>query len=180
MTRPASDLQPSASSVTVAVSVAPLPATAEGETPRARERAAARALVRQMTGNPDAEITHGPQGEPQLSGFHISVSHSRTHVAIALSRTARPGIDIEPPSPRLARVVPRIMRPDEPAEIDPLRAWTAKEAVFKCAAVAGLVLSDIRLNAQATEAAVGARRFAVAHIGQGLALALEIPTPASR
>lgn len=162
----------------VAVSVAPLP---EGrfDSPRSRERHAAALLVRQMTGNPDAEITHGPAGEPILSGFHISVSHSRTHIAIALSRHAQPGIDIEPPSPRLARVVPRIMRPDEPEGIDPLRAWTAKEAVFKCAGVEGLVLSDIRLSADATEATAGERRFAVAHIGEGIALALEIPTPAN-
>ena len=166
------------SEAVVAVSIAPLP---EGtfDSPRSRERLAAAALVRMMTGDPDARITHGPGGEPILSGFHISVSHSRTHIAIALSRHCRPGIDIEPPSPRLARVVPRIMRPDEPAGIDPLRAWTAKEAVFKCAGVAGLVLSDIRLNADATEATAAGRRFAVAHIGEGVALALEVTTPSN-
>ncbi len=163
---------------TVAVGVAPLP-DGERTTRRDRERAAAQSLVRLMTGNPHASITHTPDGAPHVDGFHISLSHSRTHIAVALSRDTAVGIDIEPPSPRVAGVARRVMRPDEPQQIDPLRCWTAKEAVFKCAGIDGLVLSDICLDADAERAFAGGRRFAVYHPEEGMALAIEIEPAAS-
>ena len=140
-----------------------------GATRRERERSAVRRVLRGMLGDGSAEIGHTSAGAPFVVGrddLHISVSHSRSEV----------GVDIESPSPRVARVVPRVMRPDEPALIDPLRAWTAKEAVFKCAGVDGLVLSDIRLDYEAVTAYLpDGRVFAVYHAGEGLAVAVTLP-----
>ena len=150
-----------------------------GATRRERERSAVRRVLRGMLGDGSAEIGHTSAGAPFVVGrddLHISVSHSRSEVAVAISTDGPVGVDIESPSPRVARVVTREMGPDEPALIDPLRAWTAKEAVFKCAGVDGLVLSDIRLDDDAVTAYLpDGRVFAVYHAGEGLAVAVTLP-----
>lgn len=159
----------------IAISVAPLLPRSAFATKQACERASALQLLRRMTGNPDITITHSPAGAPLAEVFHISVSHCADAVAIALSRSCPVGIDIERPSERLERLVDRVSAPDEPTEAAPLRRWTAKEAVFKCAGVEGLVLSHIRLDLDALTAEIpGGRRFAVHHVEEGIALAVEI------
>lgn len=147
-------------------------------TRRELERRAAGALLRRMLGA-GAAIGHRPDGSPFVEGrddLFISLSHSRRRLAIVVGADAPAGIDIEEPSPRLARVVPRVLNAAEPAGIDPLKAWTAKEAVFKCAGIGGLVLSDISLDAEAAVATVpDGSVFRVLHLDRGLALAVRLP-----
>lgn len=159
---------------TVALTIAPL---LEGDFAgrRLRERATVEAVVRMMTGREDAEVGHTAAGAPQLEGLHISVSHDAERVAVALSKDAPVGVDTERPAERLERVVPRILRPDDCTDMTMLQAWTAKEAVFKCAGEERLVLSDIRLTDSARRATIpDGRTFAVYFPSEGLALAIEI------
>lgn len=95
----------------------------------------------------DDDIGHRPNGAPYLLqdlARHISISHSRHFIALAVSDAAV-GIDVEEWRPVLPKVVGRVTHPQD-AETDPLRLWTAKEALFK--AMSGLedapkVISEI-------------------------------------
>ena len=93
---------------------------------------------------PLAEIGHRPSGAPYIIGDDISfsVSHSRSHAAIALSRSSVVGVDIEEQRQQLARVAPRVLSDDELLEYSTprllLQAWTLKEALYKAALTPGL------------------------------------------
>jgi len=95
-------------------------------------------------------ISYNDQGAPLLpdyEGLHISISHTKGYVAIALSETAVVGIDVEQIErldtsnqfddkekvPRVEKVRSRFMRDDEYAEtvVGMLLHWSAKETVFK-------------------------------------------------
>ena len=119
-----------------------------GTTRREAERNAVTQLLHCLTrGN--ATITHTPSGAPLLEYDestpqadryeHISVSHSRTRAAVALSRHSKIGIDIEEYRPSLEKVAPRFATPADLESIKPLTpdasallaAWTIKEAAYK-------------------------------------------------
>lgn len=97
---------------------------------------------------PGATIMHYPSGAPyvDIDGVFISVSHSQHYAALAVAATPI-GIDIEEPRiTQLQRVASRFMSPDDyKACPDLLRAWTAKEAVFKAAGRESAMLADISL-----------------------------------
>ena len=105
---------------------------------------AERLLLDEMTG--DAALTHDPQGNPRLPGsdIHISISHTRGMVVVALNDDHPIGIDIEHEGRSAMRVRLRFLHGDEleqitsPAEV--LLAWTAKEAIYKL--FGGGVLAD--------------------------------------
>lgn len=96
---------------------------------------------------PQVRLLHDPEGAPLLAGsnLNISVSHSRNFAAIMLHPSLRCGIDIEEPRPaQLERVRTKFLSPAEQVStLNLLRAWTAKEAVFKAAGIPGLGLSMI-------------------------------------
>jgi enterobactin synthetase component D len=84
------------------------------------------------------------RGAPRLpEGLAGSISH-KDHVAVALvaeEKTARVGVDVEIDRPRAHDIAPRILRPEELAELEGLPAseretavllrFSAKEAVYK-------------------------------------------------
>lgn len=120
----------------VRVLLAPLPAA---PTRRKAELEAERMLL------PGLRIRHNADGAPELEGSDeaISISHSRTHIAIALGGAAPLGIDIETPRAQLRAVAPRVLSADElrvygTAPDGLLRAWTLKEALYKAALTPGL------------------------------------------
>lgn len=107
----------------------------------AEQRAAARRLLGRLTGH-DARVEHDADGAPYLPDnpeLHISLSHCRRAVAVAVSRTGRIGIDVESRRKVSPSLMERVCTPDERAAIkasdDPtmafLRCWTRKEAVLK-------------------------------------------------
>lgn len=140
---------------------------------RESERRAVVGIIQQVL--PGAVLRHTPSGAPQIDGMHVSVSHSRHYAAVGLSE--RPvGIDIEERrTAQLERVATRFLDDEEMARgaFSPdvlLRAWTAKEAVFKALAPhnEGVVLSDIRLSKNMRHACFGvAHRFDVEHVSHG-------------
>ena len=105
-------------------------------------------------------ISYNEQGAPMLpdyEGLHISISHTKGSVAIALSETAAVGIDVEQIErlnsnqfddkekvPRVEKVRSRFMRDDEYAEtlVGMLLHWSAKETVFKVLGREGVDFQD--------------------------------------
>lgn len=122
-------------------------------------------IVREELG-PDVRIIHEADGSPLLVGspLHISVSHSRNYVALALHPTLRIGVDIEEPRlEQLRRVMSRFLAANEvPLWGDRLLAsWTCKEAVFKAAGTPGLGFGRIDLTEPGIATIPDGRRFAL-------------------
>lgn len=115
---------------------------------RIREREAVMRLVHRVFG-PDAVLTHAPDGAPEIAGLEgewFSISHSADSCILAVTREGRVGVDTETARAQLVRVASRFLAPCEAVSLDVgylLRMWTAKEAVYKAARIAGLGLDEI-------------------------------------
>lgn len=126
------------------------------------ERHAVQSLLKEAF--PDNKITlaHTPTGAPQLlrpGGHAISITHSRTTVAVAIATAdIRIGIDTETTDriTQLQRIAHRFLTPEQaqlwaspsitathPNSL--LVAWCIKEALYKAALTPGLPLHDIPL-----------------------------------
>ncbi|MCM1336641.1 MAG: 4'-phosphopantetheinyl transferase superfamily protein [Candidatus Amulumruptor caecigallinarius] len=141
-------------------------------TPRRRdaERDVTGRLIKEAFGQ-DATLNHDPDGRPQLTGvpldasdpLHISLSHSRTEAVLAVCDMMPVGIDIESWRPALRTTLAKWLTPAERAYINTdaelLRAWTAKEAMFK-ALPAPQPVSLLEVSLTDT-------RFTVNHITEG-------------
>jgi len=100
----------------------------------------ARYLVHKMSGRSKRGIFLKDQfGKPHLqdSPWQISISHSR-HLSAAIAAPHAVGIDIQKLVPKIERIVPRFMRPEEQASLgDQFKLehihvyWGAKEALYK-------------------------------------------------
>lgn len=106
------------------------------------QRAMAHKLLQQLVGC-SCELTHDAMGAPLVVGhpaLHVSVSHCRMAVAVAVSEKVEVGIDIECRRKVSRSLIERVCTADELAAIDAsddpvmtfLRYWTRKEAVLKC------------------------------------------------
>ena len=86
-------------------------------------------------------IVYHPSGRPYLKddARHISISHTRSYAAIAISETNPIGLDIEQRTDKVCRVRDKFLSHEEklflPSEKKNVEAmlviWTAKEAMFK-------------------------------------------------
>lgn len=108
---------------------------------RRREILATALLLRQLFGH-DIELRHAANGARIIDKGNISISHTATHVAIALHPTRSVGVDIETIGKRAVRVASRFLSPYELAQLPDEEnsvahttaihiAWTVKEAIFK-------------------------------------------------
>jgi len=142
-------------------------------TARMRERATAARLAAILTERPAVEIMHDQDGAPFIDGGpHISISHARHMVAVAVDPCHSIGIDVEQErTAQLRRVADRVLSPDELAiyGAEPhllTLAWTLKEALYKAAGVPG---ADWRTDLQlpltpdGREAIACGRRATVIH-----------------
>ena len=127
---------------------------------RAAEREAETLLIHSVFG-PAAALEHTPDGAPYVVGEsgsticpagHISISHTRGIVCMAVGERKIIGVDVERVTERTIRVRHKFLSAEELTQIaedDPIAntiAWTAKEAAYKAALTPGLSLSDgIRL-----------------------------------
>lgn len=127
---------------------------------RRRERLAWRALLRESQGEL-VEVGYKESGAPIILNSlykYISVSHSRTHVAIALSHTPC-GVDIESLDRDFSKVASRYLRDEERTlcheEWWSAAVWCAKETLYKVAQPEGVdLLSGLRIEALDSEASV--------------------------
>lgn len=113
-------------------------------------RLAWRALLREMLSPTTAEVSYLPSGKPQIRNSqyqHISVSHSRDYVAVALSQDPC-GVDVERIDRNFEHVKSRYITVAE-SQLSADRRWAAvvwcaKEALYKYAGREGLdFLRDI-------------------------------------
>ncbi len=118
---------------------------------RRREFLAVRNLLREMTGGiPD--IAHTAEGQPFMKGDHrhISITHSRSLVAILLSEFPA-GIDTEEADRKVAGIARRFLSVEEMewtlkasrVESAQLFCWSCKESAYKMLGIPGI---DFRLN----------------------------------
>lgn len=102
-----------------------------------------RAMLHTIFGQ-EINVGYTTEGKPFLcvGKLSLSISHSKTHVAVLLSDMCNIGVDIEQIDNRILRLASRIASPDEfPAyynDLDDRRKaelltalWTTKEAVYK-------------------------------------------------
>ena len=100
------------------------------------QKLACRAALAQLLGTNKIEITYSETGQPQINNHHISFSHTKNSVAVALANLPV-GIDIENLSPRILPLYPRFMSQKEIADcnINSLKElyfyWCSKEAMYK-------------------------------------------------
>lgn len=125
--------------------------TGESTLPRRRyERQVVARLLERHFGRP-VTVAHHADGAPFLPeiDIEVSISHSAENVVVALGSEAGFGVDTETLRPQLERVKDKFLTPGEqllfPTLREMLRAWSAKEAVYKAARREGLSLKDIRI-----------------------------------
>jgi len=106
------------------------------------------------------EIAYRENGQPYLRNrpeFEISISHSKTIVAVALSQGFQIGVDIELIHPRLLKIADRFLNPTEYISFNALTTiiekiqfltivWTAKEALYKIIGTDVDYKKDIRVK----------------------------------
>jgi phosphopantetheinyl transferase len=104
---------------------------------RVLEILSARILIKELTGE-EKEVCYNDTGKPFLAdkSFHISVSHTKKYVAVAINKEKPVGLDIEYISEKIKRVQSRLMSADEYIDsnnelVHLLLHWSAKEAMFK-------------------------------------------------
>ncbi len=102
---------------------------------RKAEQQAKTEMLQHIFGH-EVDVQYTEEGKPSLPTHHISISHSKHHLCMALSTTQEIGIDIEEIQPRLSRIMNRFLSQQE---IDACqgklalvaRCWCAKEAIYK-------------------------------------------------
>lgn len=141
---------------------------------REAEKAAVAEIVRQVFG--DRTLLHRDDGSPYIGDFDgfISVSHGAGTAVLAVSDTPV-GVDIEDDRSQLQRVSHKFINEAEDDAPSLLHAWTAKEAAFKAAGIAGVTVSEIIVKQDA--AFVRGRRFGLHYLTFGSVLiAVAIPS----
>lgn len=123
-----------------------------GSARRMRERTATLHLLHHTLGVGDA-LHHYGNGKPYLSAGsrRISISHTRSQVALALHPCREAGVDVESMARSMAKVAPRFLSASELAacttQAQQCLAWCAKETVYKLAGEDGVdFAAQIRLN----------------------------------
>lgn len=111
---------------------------------RVLEILAARVLIKELT-REEKEVYYNASGKPFLSdkSYHISVSHTKGYVAVAINKEKHVGLDIEQVSEKIKRVKSRVIAENEYIDADNelihlLLHWSAKEAMFKFIDVEGV------------------------------------------
>ena len=155
-----------------ALYTAPIERSTRGNRREAEIKAANR-LIAEVFGA-SARLSHHADGAPYIPGrpdVCISLSHCIDECILAVSDRSI-GVDIETARPMLERIAPKFLTPAEQARgphtlTALMQIWTAKEAVFKCARISGLVVSGIDVSSDLSMATVchdgATRHFALTY-----------------
>lgn len=120
---------------------------------RERETESEKRLLEHIFSEP-VILLHSAEGAPYLQGRkeHISISHSKSRLAIVVSKQKPVGIDMEEIHERLNKVKHKFLQADELKDLptgslkELALCWSAKEAVYKVAgAKAGALGENISL-----------------------------------
>lgn len=107
---------------------------------RKQEWLAVRVLLKALCGGEEKEIVYTESGKPLLKdgSAHVSFSHTKGYVAVAMHPTAEVGVDIEQYGTRVQKVASRFVREDELPSVQAgdevyalLIHWSAKETMYK-------------------------------------------------
>lgn len=94
-----------------------------------------RLLLRDILGDKYNEITYEDSGKPIMAGNFISISHSKSFIAVIVSQTQTVAVDIEEYRQQVLRITEKFVRKDESTEFSSLEdlilLWSAKETLFK-------------------------------------------------
>lgn len=98
---------------------------------------ATRSAVKSIFGN-ETTLQHLDSGQPYIQGNkHISISHSKNYIVIAVGVHCL-GVDIEEPTEKLLKVLPRILSKSEyedfqknPSTTLACKVWGTKESILK-------------------------------------------------
>lgn len=119
-----------------------------GSQTRQVERAVELLLLTDIFGD-GVVLRHNSEGAPSVdNGAHISISHTRGLVCVAVDMDKPIGIDVEYKSDRVVRVRSKFLDDDESRRIGAddvdmnLAVWTAKEAMYKLLSKPGVSLQD--------------------------------------
>ena len=150
---------------------------------RIKEIEAVTQLVARAFG-PGAELRHTDEGRPYIDGrddVYISISHCADICLLAVSDTPV-GIDAETARDQLIGIAHKFLTQGEMARAPHslttlMRLWAAKEAVFKCASIPGLVISEIEISESMDYACARSRRFGIRFTDSTPHIAVAIATP---
>ena len=104
---------------------------------RRLEKLACRAALSHLLQNSCVNVQYDQHGKPVIAGFHISFSHSKNVVAVAVSTRSALGIDIEPVQERILSLYSKFLNDEECRKFDVTDkkqlhfCWGAKEAIYK-------------------------------------------------
>ena len=116
-----------------------IPTLAKMGTHRQREWLTVRVLLKKILGE-EKLISYTAAGKPYLadSSYHISISHTKGYVALAVDGNYPVAIDIEQISSRVEKICSRFMNETEEQNLSKnlplihlLLHWSAKEAIYK-------------------------------------------------
>lgn len=115
---------------------------------RRKEILSEKILLEKLFPGLNVTLSHNSDGKPILSnGLNISISHTRNHIAMMVSKEHQVALDIEHISDRVKKVGRMYLRKDEPfTEVtEMLIAWCVKEAMYKLFSSQNLIFEEIRI-----------------------------------
>lgn len=122
---------------------------------RACEILTVRILIRQIFGDP-AQLAYHSSGAPYVPHFngHISISHTRSCIALGIHPSQPIGIDVETLTERICRIQKKFINTAEAEQLSPQYPvtgatflWSAKESLFKVMQTSGV---DFRTHLHVT------------------------------
>ncbi len=98
-----------------------------------------RILIKQVFGN-TAQLAYLPNGAPYIKNFdgHISISHTKSCIALAIHKSEIIGIDVENKTEKIQRIQKKFINQQEAEQLSPENSitgltflWSAKESLYK-------------------------------------------------
>ncbi len=98
-----------------------------------------RILIKQIFGN-NAQLAYLPNGAPYIKDFngHISISHTKSSIALAVHESEIIGIDVENKNEKIQRIQKKFINRQEAEQLFPddiitgiTFLWSAKESLYK-------------------------------------------------
>lgn len=116
---------------------------------RRKEILSEQILIEKLFPGQNVTLSHNDDGMPLLSnGMYVSISHTRNHIAMMVSKRSVVALDIEHISDRVRKVSRMYLRDDEKfSETEEmLVAWCVKETMYKLFSSQNLTFDEILVH----------------------------------